>query len=169
MSESRNIEEFERQHVGAALARASRAVVILPARLGENGEAQFPASAQSILKEFATEGVPAELSDPKAGERVWEERGARWVGPTLFISWALVSQNPHVVDLAVNMVAAYLYDLFKGREKESKARLRIICQRKDGSLDALDYDGPVEGIREIGAGVEQLLGRKGDQDGAGKP
>ena len=56
------------------------------------------------------------------------------VGPPLLISAALLSENPHILSLALSVLANYLTDLFKGT-KGGNADLEIVTEKveKDGA------------------------------------
>ena len=56
------------------------------------------------------------------------------VGPTFLISAALLAENPHLISLALSVLANYLTDLFKG-VKGGRADLEIVTEKveKDGS------------------------------------
>lgn len=52
------------------------------------------------------------------------------VGPTFLISAALLAENPHIISLALNVLANYLTEIFKGA-REGNASLEIVVE-KDG-------------------------------------
>ena len=56
------------------------------------------------------------------------------VGPTLLIPAALLAEHPHIVSLALNVLANYVTDLFQGA-KGGNAALEIVTEKveKDGS------------------------------------
>lgn len=80
-----------------------------------------------------------------------------WVGPTLFVSAGLLSQDPNVLTVTLGLITNYLYDLFKG-SKEGKASLDVIFQQADGSCKQIHYSGPAEGLSEVAEIVKSLKG-----------
>ncbi|WP_417285104.1 hypothetical protein [Comamonas sp.] len=80
-----------------------------------------------------------------------------WVGPTLFLSAGLLSQDPNVLSVTLGFITNYLYDLFKG-SKEGKASLDVIFQQADGSCKQIHYSGPADGLSEVAEIVKSLKG-----------
>jgi hypothetical protein len=95
----------------------------------------------------------------KEGEKIpelalnWFE----WVGPTILFTSALITQNPQLVDIALGVISNYLTDWFKGLPKEQKkARLNIVEETRSGSYKRLQYEGDVEGLKELPKIVRSL-------------
>lgn len=89
------------------------------------------------------------------GERfpqISEESFEEWVGPTIFVSGALMSQNPAVFSLALGVIANYLTDWFKGIPMgRGEARLDVVVEAGKTRYRRLHYEGPVEGLQELAA------------------
>lgn len=78
------------------------------------------------------------------------EHAFEWVGPTVFISAMLLSQNPHLVTIALNVVSNYLTEWFRGIPRDSrKAKLRIITETKSGHYKKIEYEGPPDGLKDL--------------------
>lgn len=89
---------------------------------------------RAIVKLFEDNHIPVSIIK-KEGQTLPRIHTAslEWftgVGPTLFISAALLSENPHIIPLALNVLANYLTEIFKG-EREGNASLEIVVE-KDG-------------------------------------
>lgn len=81
-----------------------------------------------------------------------------WFGPTIFFASALVSQNPEIVDKTISVIMEYLLQVFfRGiSERKRNVRLHLITQTKKGSYKKVDYDGDVEGLKELPKIVRSL-------------
>ena len=86
-----------------------------------------------------------------------QEKAFVWVGPTIFISIALFSQNPLIISVALNVISNYLTDWFKGIPKDSrKAKLSIVRETKNGDYEKVEYEGPPEGIKELPKIIQEM-------------
>lgn len=78
------------------------------------------------------------------------EHAAHWIGPTLFLSYLTISENPDLVRLAINVISNYLSDLFKGIPSAiRKAKLDIVVETKNGNCKRIKYEGPETGLKEL--------------------
>ena len=85
---------------------------------------------------------------PQISEKSFDE----WVGPTLFVSGALVSQNPAVVSVALGVISNYLTEWFRGVPTgRRKATLDVVLEVGKRQYKKLHYEGPVEGLQELAA------------------
>ena len=80
-----------------------------------------------------------------------------WVGPTIFVSAALISQNPHLVDVALSLISNYLTVLFRGQSGKQEVTLEVVVEiRDDAHCRKLSYTGPPEGLRDIPDAVRSI-------------
>ena len=78
------------------------------------------------------------------------EKAFEWVGPTIFISAMLLSQNPHLVTIALNVISNYLTEWFRGIPRDRrKAKLRIIIETKSGCYKKIEYEGPPDELKVL--------------------
>jgi len=76
------------------------------------------------------------------------EKSLDWVGPTIFISALYLSQNSKLVSLAIDIIANYLADFFRGIPKrDRKIKISFITETKDGCYKRIEYEGPPEKLR----------------------
>ena len=77
--------------------------------------------------------------------------------PTLFVGGLILSENPHLLSLALSILANYATEFFMGIPGPNEVSLSIIStsERKDGSRThkKVDYKGPVEGM----AGLNEII------------
>lgn len=70
------------------------------------------------------------------------KKDASFVGPIIFVSWLLLSENPAAVDMAINVVSAYIVDFFKGHTGKRKAKLDVVVQENTGNrFTKIHYEG----------------------------
>lgn len=94
---------------------------------------------RAIEKQFEENHIPVSVIK-KEGQNLPHiyTASAEWftgVGPTLFVSAALLAENPHIISLALNVLANLLTDFFKGTRDKGNAELEIVVEKeeKDGS------------------------------------
>lgn len=88
----------------------------------------------------------------KEGEKfpLIEEKALEWAAPIIFVSSALLSQNPHLISVALNVISNYLTDWFKGIPgSDKKAKLCIVEQTEKGPCKKIFYEGDPEGLKEL--------------------
>jgi len=67
----------------------------------------------------------------------------------IFISAALISNDPSTVPIALGVISNYLTDMFKGTP-DKKIKLNIAVERKgNGVCKKLTYEGDTTGLAEI--------------------
>ena len=80
-----------------------------------------------------------------------------WIGPTIFIPAAMMSENPNAVSVALGVIANYLTDLFRGMPKTSNVKLSIAIEKSiEKSCKKISYEGPVEGFQDLMDIVEKI-------------
>ena len=57
------------------------------------------------------------------------ERTSEWFGPTIFIGSMLFLNDPNAISLALNVIANYLTDFFRGSFQKPKIRFDIIVEK----------------------------------------
>jgi hypothetical protein len=124
--------------------------VLLPHSRREDGTLVFAQSSKTIIKELRDAGLPASFVEGKVKPEYRDERGIEWLGPTLWISAILLSSNPQIISVALNVISAYLYDVFKGRESENTAKLTVFVEKtKSKTSKRISYKGPVSGLDDL--------------------
>lgn len=112
-----------------------------------------------LLRNAGIKETPLEKTGEKINGIV--EEGFDWIGPTLFLSSALLMQNQLLIDLALGVIANYLTDFFKGIPDEKKnVKLNVVIETKTGNHKEVKYEGPVEGLKEVPKVVRSLHDEK---------
>ncbi|MDK2907297.1 MAG: hypothetical protein PWQ66_1258 [Petrotoga sp.] len=78
------------------------------------------------------------------------EHAFEWIGPTIFISAMLLSQNPHLVTITLNVISNHLTEWFRGIPRDSrKSKLCIVTETKSGHYKKIEYEGPPDGLKDL--------------------
>lgn len=89
--------------------------------------------------------VPPERRPPYVHNKSLE-----WLGPTLFISANLISQNSEYVPMALDIIATYLTELISGFGSGRKVKFEFVVEQSKGNTcKKISYEGPPEGLRDI--------------------
>jgi hypothetical protein len=96
------------------------------------------------------------LDSPEAPFPRLSEHHADWIGPTIFVGSALISESPVLVTVALGVITNYVTDLFKGVPGRHTASLKVVVERKNGDCVSVDYKGPATEVSEIMDAVTDL-------------
>lgn len=70
--------------------------------------------------------------------------------PTIFVGSLILSQDPHAIAFAINVLSNYATDFFKGIPGRNKVSLSIVVENKKGVISKkISYTGGVEGLKEL--------------------
>lgn len=107
------------------------------------------AEADTVRTLFRLNNLPlVELFNKAQQPPYIQNNGYEWFGPTLFLPVAFLSQNPHIISVALGLITNHLYDIFRGSGNGS-ASLQIVCESKDGTCTKISYSGTIDGLKEI--------------------
>jgi hypothetical protein len=112
------------------------------------------AEASTVRKLWLENGIAEDIVIPDDQDLPSSvNKAVDWAGPTIFVGYALLSQNPHLIDLAIGVIATYTTELFRGDRSPRNAKLSIIVEHRtqDGEVKhiKLDYEGPPSGISRL--------------------
>jgi len=115
-------------------------------------------TASTIRKLLAKEGIQSALVQP-SGHALGtaKENNLAFLGPTIFVTALLYSQNPSAVVVALNVISNYATEFFLGRFGNKSARLDVVVEKPSGECKKLSYYGPLEGIKELSKSVERIF------------
>jgi len=100
---------------------------------------------------FAEKGI-VETRIEQDGEKLpyFEENSYEWIGPIIFVGATVFSQNPNLITVGLGVVSNYLTDYFKGRIGEKNAKISLVIpQPNSKKYTRINYDGPVDGIKDL--------------------
>ncbi len=77
--------------------------------------------------------------------------------PAVFFSLSLISQNPNLVSVSLNILSSYIYDRLKGSFEKKTAHIDIYIEIKEkGKAKKISYKGEAEGIKELEKVIKAL-------------
>jgi hypothetical protein len=129
--------------------RAAQTILLLPLNWRSTEEEPvYSVSTESVTKLLSQNKVASQTLSPiTPGTRLRDERAMDWVGPTLFVSGAMLSQNPMAVNFALNIMANYATDLFKGLRSDPNVKLSVVQTEQKGKKSReVHYEGPASGL-----------------------
>lgn len=118
-------------------------------------------SAVMTLRVLFRQGGVTEDRVDRDGIRipVIQENAADLLLPTLCVGSLLMSDNPNAVNIALNIIASYAVDFFKGLGGNRGVKFSIVIKEDSGGLyKHYKYSGSPEGIKEL----TKLIGRIDD-------
>lgn len=90
------------------------------------------------------------LESEAARARCIGEKAALWVAPTIFVGALLLTQNPQVVSIAINVISSYLTDMFRGLPVGRDVRLDVVVEKTSRrKCVRVRYEGKLEGLRDV--------------------
>jgi hypothetical protein len=76
-----------------------------------------------------------------------KNKSADLVLPTLFFSAALISQNPTLVSVSLNVISSYVYERFRALNPGRTVKVEIVVEdAENGKYRKIAYEGTEEGL-----------------------
>ena len=98
----------------------------------------------------------------KEGDRfpyVKEKEFGGWLGPVIFVGSSLLKQSPEAVSLALGVISNYLAGWYSVIGGEQKVKLDIVVEQTEGGgYKRIEYEGDVEGLKELPPIVRRVGG-----------
>ena len=116
----------------------------------------FADSTTDFKKVFRLNNI--EAAQLNSDSSIYRNRkSADYYGPTIFISLSMLSENQHLIAIAINVASEYCKDFFKGTLGKKKVKLDIYVEtHKKKTVKKISYEGDSEGIKDL-ANVIKLL------------
>lgn len=90
-----------------------------------------------------------------------QNNAVEWLAPALFISAALISENPEAVVQAFNQIQNYLKSFVSGLASGSKVKLDVVIEENENeTYKKISYEGSPEGLSEV---VEAIRATNNDR------
>jgi len=110
-------------------------------------------SLKVVNKLWRSEDILAQrLETNTSNTKYYHENDITWIGPTIYVGYALWSENPNLISIGLSVVANYLTDFFKGKSKNPIIKLEYIIEQnpQNGSKNVrFSYEGDVAGMSKI--------------------
>ncbi len=136
-------------------------ILILPINyesINSESEIRFQSEAATVKTLFRQRKIPHSMFSWKAlPTRYVQNNAFEWIGPALFISAGIFSQNELAINTALGVLASYIADYFKGRSGNNVAKLTIVVeQTKKKQCKKINYEGDAEGIKNLGEIIKSI-------------
>lgn len=70
--------------------------------------------------------------------------------PAIFFSLSLVTENPSIVSISLNVLSNYIYDLCKGSFDKKTAKVDFYIEtEEEGKVKRISYSGDSEGLKDL--------------------
>jgi hypothetical protein len=114
-------------------------------------ELRQQSEAASIRTLFRTHGIPlSEILPSDKRVPYIQNNSYEWVGPALFVSAALISEDASAVSIALGVLSNYLTDFFKGVSGRKSISLDVVVERTTSrSCKLVSYKGDIEGLKSL--------------------
>lgn len=77
--------------------------------------------------------------------------------PALFFSLSIISENPNLVSVSLNVLSSYIYDRFKGNFGKKTAHVEFYIETKEkGKIKKISYKGEASGIKDLEKVIKAL-------------
>jgi len=118
----------------------------------------YEGTTPTIRKLFKNNGINDEKIENKYEKSKYNiERSFDLILPTIFITAALVSQNPSLISIALGVISNYLTDWFKGATGQKIVKLDIVIEKKNDSFKNIHYEGDPNGLEKIRKIIEKVI------------
>lgn len=116
------------------------------------------ATVRTLLRNAGLSSSPIRVGTARVPVVI--NRSVEWVAPVLFVSSAMMTNDPNAVSLALGVLSNYLTDLFRGVSGERAVRVEIIVERsKDKEFRKIEYVGDIEGMKGLDKVVEAAFNK----------
>ncbi|MEO6149186.1 MAG: hypothetical protein ABIP28_03455 [Mucilaginibacter sp.] len=134
-------------------------IAFLPENLNEFEDSAkfiYSESTTDIKKAFRLNNISVDyLTCDKPLLRA--RKSADWFGPTFFIGFSMLAENSTLINISLNVLSNYLYDFFTGNAPSKIVKFEIVVEsKKSKEFQKITYEGPVQGINELGVVIKQL-------------
>lgn len=77
--------------------------------------------------------------------------------PAVFFSFAMISENPNIVSVSLNVLSSYVYDRLKGSFGKKTAHVELYIETNEkGKVKKISYKGEASGIKDLGKIIKAL-------------
>lgn len=77
--------------------------------------------------------------------------------PAVFLSLSLISENPNLVSVSLNILSSYVYDRLKGSFGKKTAHVELYIETKEkGKIKKVSYKGEASGIKDLEKVIKAL-------------
>jgi hypothetical protein len=126
----------------------------------ETGDSKLAHESESstIRKLFKTAGLDIQqIEKPEAKLPSIVEKSSDWIAPTIYFGATFLSQNSYAVQIALNVLASYIFEFLHGKLPSNRVKLRFVVESsKSRKCSLLEYEGPVSGINVLADAIRKI-------------
>lgn len=132
--------------------------VLLPHNWSVENEVDhiYSENTVTISKLFKINNIPVSIYGFKEDSKITNNRNIEWVSPIIFLSAALISNNPEISSLAISILANYLTDLFRGNNNSPNVKISLYFENSKGEIKEASYSGPTSGLHKFKQSIEEF-------------
>ena len=91
-----------------------------------------------------------------------QENEFAFLAPVIFVSSLALTQNPHALSAAINIISNYATDFFKGIPGRKKIKLDVVVEEQGKKrYKKIHYEGNPEGLKDINDIVGKVFKNEG--------
>ncbi|MCM8570292.1 hypothetical protein NE848_12945 [Gramella jeungdoensis] len=109
----------------------------------------FTESTTSVNKYLKQKNVNIEVLT-NGSLQLRQRKSIDFYAPLIFVGFTLLQENSNILSVGINVLSDYISDYFKGSFGEKKVKLELIVEtKKNEEYKSLNYEGSVEGLKEV--------------------
>lgn len=114
-------------------------------------------TAATVKTLFRNNGIPQDdIVDRAKRPPYIQNNSFELILPTLFVSATLISENPTLLAIALNVISSYAVDFFKGMSGDKTVKAEVVVEKtKSKTCKKITYSGPVDGLKELAKVVKE--------------
>jgi hypothetical protein len=122
-------------------------------------ELRHASEASTIKKLLLNDGLPlSDIVERNQRPPYVKNKSSDLVLPILYISASLYSQNPALVNIALNVMANYIFEALRGVGLGREVALDIVVEKeKDKEYIRVSYKGTAEGMKTVPDAIREAL------------
>jgi len=114
----------------------------------------YPSEAKTVHSLIRQSGIVIDPLDEKIHFK--EEQSFAFVSPLIFFASTVIAQNPHLIDLSINLLSDYIYDRIRGTNKQDNVKMEYVVETKSGKYKKINYEGPIEGLKTLPKVIKEI-------------
>ncbi len=143
-------------------AKVGSGLILLPDNLqtaNNPSELRSSGEASTAFKLLKQSGIDINHLNPEHDTlSVIRNNSFEWYGPILFLSAAVLTEQPLILGSVLEILQNYLVSLFRGVAGSGKVSLKIIAEtNSEGSCKQFEYNGPPESLGLLKESIEKFI------------
>jgi len=85
-----------------------------------------------------------------------DEQSFTFVAPLILFTSIIIAQNPHLINITINIISDYIYDRIRGTRKNANLKLEYIIETRNGDYKKLNYEGNIDGLNNLPEIIKEI-------------